>query len=69
MEINGPIRVPLVPKEYGGKWIAWDYDGTRIVASGSTLKEARDAAREAGCGTPRFEKVPPSNVRIVGRGR
>jgi hypothetical protein len=68
--INDPNnQVPLVPKEYGGKWIAWDYEGTRIVASGTTLKEAREAARDAGCRNPRFEKVPRPNVRIVGRGR
>jgi hypothetical protein len=61
------IEVPIVPKEYGGKWIAWDPEGTRIIACGSTLSEAAEAARNTGCKSPRFEKVPRPDVRIIGK--
>ena len=63
------VEPPIVPKQYGGKWIAWDYAGTRIVASGDTLAAAKQAAQIAGDVSPRFEKVPRSDVRIIGAAR
>lgn len=57
---------PAVPVELGGKWIAWTLDGTRIVAHGDTLDECEAAAAKAGEPTPRFEKTPPADVRIIG---
>ena len=58
--------VPVVPREYGGKWIAWNYDGTRIIASGNDLKSAEAEARKLGENRPRLERVPRADVRIVG---
>lgn len=55
-----------VPRELGGKWIAWNYEGTRIVASGEDLKSVEAAARRAGEGRPRLERIPNSDRRIVG---
>lgn len=63
------LEPPIVPKRYGGKWIAWDYAGTKIVASGDTLAAAKQAAEIAGEVNPRFEKVPHSDVRIIGAAR
>ena len=60
-----PVRPP-VPIELGGKWIAWTLDGARIVAHGDTLDECKKAAAEAGEKTPRFEKTPRPDVRIIG---
>jgi hypothetical protein len=57
---------PIVPVELGGKWIAWTNDGSQIVAHGDTLDECERAAAEVGEKTPRFEKVPRSDVRIIG---
>jgi Family of unknown function (DUF5678) len=55
-----------VPREYAGLWIAWDYEGTRIVASGRTIDEAAQAAAAAGETRPVFAKVPKADVRFVG---
>jgi hypothetical protein len=60
---------PTVPKELSGQWIAWNHDGTRIVATGNGLADAEKAAKQAGEEHPRFEKVPRANVRIIGAAR
>jgi hypothetical protein len=61
--------VPVVPREYGGKWIAWNFEGTRILAAADDLTSAENAARNAGEDRPRLEKVPRADVRIVGGAR
>jgi hypothetical protein len=68
MKTHLPER-PIVPAELGGKWIAWTFDGTRIVAHGDTLDECEKAAEQAGEKSPRFEKVPRSDVRVIGATR
>ncbi|HEV2969102.1 MAG TPA: hypothetical protein VGY55_03870 [Pirellulales bacterium] len=60
---------PIVPKELGGKWIAWTFDGSRIVAYGDTLDECESAAEKTGETNLRFEKTPRSDVRIIGAAR
>jgi len=59
---------PTVPKEFAGKWIAWDHAMTRIVASGTNPREVRDAAIKAGEANPILGKSPPANVRMIGAG-
>ena len=66
------MTVPLpfaevVPLELGGKWIAWDDEGVKIVASGDTVEEAKALATAAGVVTPILEKAPPANSGFVGR--
>jgi hypothetical protein len=58
---------PIVPIEYAGLWIAWDKERSTIVASGKTFAEVRRAAQRAGETEPLFDKVPPVDVRFVGR--
>ena len=55
-----------MPREYGGKWIAWNHEGTRILAAADDLATAETAARQAGENRPRLEKVPRAEVRVVG---
>jgi hypothetical protein len=64
--LSPPQTPPVVPVEYAGRWIAWSRDGTRIVASGTTLDEAVQAAANAGEQEPVFAKVPKADVRFVG---
>jgi hypothetical protein len=59
-------ETPIVPREYSGKWIAWDHSQTKIVASGQTFGEARQRALDAGEPDPILAKVPNSAVRFVG---
>ncbi len=64
-----PSQPPIVPKELGGKWIAWTLDGSRIVAWGDTLNECETAAEKTGETGLRFEKTPRADVRIIGAAR
>ena len=59
---SGKKPWPIVPKEYGGKWIAWSEDERKILGSGLTLEEARDTAIAAGEGDPVLEWVPPGPI-------
>jgi len=68
METNEsqPRKVPRVPGNLGGRWIAWNYDRSMIIADGTTLNEARAAAKLAGEARPFLTKVPDSNIRFIG---
>ena len=57
---------PTVPREYAGKWIAWDHGMQRIVASGNSLREVLESAEKAGESDPVLDKVPPADVRLIG---
>ena len=64
-----PMSHPTVPREYAGKWIAWDHAMTRIVASGNSLAEVLELAKQAGECDPVLDKVPrgillPIDVRL-----
>jgi hypothetical protein len=62
-----PVKPPpIVPKEYAGKWIAWDERQTHIIASGRTYDEAYQAAIATGETNPLLAKAPPADVRFVG---
>jgi hypothetical protein len=60
---------PVVPIEYAGQWIAWNPQGTQIVASGRTIQDAAQAAASAGEMQPVFAKVPKADVRFAGHPR
>ncbi len=68
MSDDFPIA-PRVPIEYCGKWIAWDHERTRIVASGDSLAEAKESARQVGETKPILAKAPNAHVRFVGGAR
>jgi len=55
-----------VAAEYSGKWVAWNSDHTRIVASGNNLAELWQLVRDQRMRDPVFEKVPRCDVRFVG---
>lgn len=62
-----PSAAPCaVPVDYAGQWIAWDHQGTRIVACGRSFPEAAEAAAAAGETQPVFAKVPKAGVRFAG---
>jgi hypothetical protein len=63
------VKLPVVPIEFAGQWIAWNHAGTHIVASGNTLEEAAQAAAAAGESQPVFAKAPKAEVRFVGLNR
>jgi hypothetical protein len=55
-----------VPREYAGKWIAWDHAMTRIIASGESLSEVMQAAERVGEIDPVVDKVPRADVHLIG---
>jgi hypothetical protein len=57
---------PRVPCEFGGRWIAWNHERSKIIADGATLSEARTAAQLAGEARPFLTKAPDPTVRFVG---
>jgi hypothetical protein len=54
----------IVPLAYAGQWIAWNRQGTRVVASAGTLEEAKQAANSAGEMEPVFAKVPKADGHL-----
>jgi len=54
-----------VGEQYGGKWIAWDAENIRIVASGANADEAKQNALATGVSEPTLEFVPPSDAAFV----
>jgi hypothetical protein len=60
------IKHPVVPKEFAGKWIAWDHAMRRIIASGISPAEVWKAAKETGESDPILAKSPAANVRLIG---
>jgi hypothetical protein len=63
---SGKKPRPIVPKEYGGKWVAWDRKMDNILTSGKTPAEVRNAAITAGEEDPVLEWIPPSHALIIG---
>ncbi len=59
-------RPPIVPIEFAGKWIAWDFDERHIIASGRSYREVRTAAEQTGECRPVLEKVSDAKVRFIG---
>ena len=57
----------IVPLELGGKWLAWNDEGVKIVAVGDSADEAKAAAEAAGVVAPILEKAPSANSGFIGR--
>jgi hypothetical protein len=57
---------PIVPKKYAGKWIAYDFAETKIIASGRSYEETLKAAKATGEARPVLVKTPDARVRFIG---
>lgn len=53
-----PTKVITTPQEYSGKWIAWNYNHTKVVASGESPLEVKEKAIKEGESRPWLDKVP-----------
>ena len=60
------LETPAVPQECGGKWIAWNYERTKILATGRTFAEAKQTAEAHGETKPVLAKAPRADVRFLG---
>ncbi len=57
---------PTVPIDHCGKWIAWNFEETTIVATGSSYAETKEAAQAAGEDRPVLVKAPQADARFIG---
>ena len=57
---------PVVPIEHSGKWIAWDFDETKIIAAGDSYAETKKSAEALGELRPVLVKAPPADLRFIG---
>ena len=53
-------------KEYKGLWVAMKKDQITVIASGKTLKETMEKAKEKGFFRPIFFRVPTEMIAYVG---
>ncbi len=60
------LQPPAVPIEYCGKWIAWDFEETKIIASGRSYAETKEAAQATGENRPVLVKAPQADARFIG---
>ena len=65
-DMSVPKEPTIVPIEYAGKWIAWEFERTKIIASGRTIAETIWAADATGEKRPILEKTPDARVRFLG---
>ena len=61
-------QIPVeVLQRFEGRWIVWDQDDKKVVASGDTLEEAEDKAdRLATSHLLRIHHVLPRDTEIAG---
>lgn len=60
-------RPPVVDVgKYGGKWIAWDHNDRRVVATGRTYLSVRRKAIQLGEEHPILQKVPRIEHYLAG---
>jgi hypothetical protein len=64
--MSTPKTPPIVPIEYAGKWIAWDFEQAKIIASGRSYAETLRAAEATGEKRSILEKTPDARVRFIG---
>lgn len=58
-------RPALAPIQFAGKWVAWNWDRTKIVAHGETMADA-DAAAMATGEKYVLQKLTPPEVIFIG---
>ena len=52
--------------EYGDKWIAWDEANLKIIGSGNSYEEAKEAGQATGTPDPIIEYIPPTDGAFIG---
>ena len=57
---------PIPPIECHGKLVAWNHEGTEVVAFGDTFAAVKQKAIAAGEQRPRYERIPPADAHFIG---
>lgn len=66
-----PQDPPIVPAEYGGKWLAWSIDGLQILGVGDSPEQAEADAQCKSSGetiSVILEWVPPAEEALIAGG-
>jgi len=53
-------------KKYGGFWVAFNEDSSRVIASGKKAQKVYDEAKKKGSDIPKLYKVPNKYIPIIG---
>lgn len=64
--MSDSIPPESVPIEYAGKWLAWDFDETKILAAANSYSEAKQLAEAMGELRPVLVKAPDAQTRFIG---
>ncbi len=64
--MNNHSDRPVPSVEQHGKFVAWNHDGTEVIASGDCFAEVKQKALESGEPRPRFEKIPRADAKFIG---
>ncbi len=57
---------PVPPLDCHGKLVAWNHEGTQIIASGDVFAEVKAKALATGEQRPRYERIPPADAHFIG---
>jgi hypothetical protein len=61
------MRQPFpAPIEFAGKWVAWDKQRTKIVASGNSVAAVHSEAVAAGHPDALLQRVRRPEIRFIG---
>lgn len=61
MSLRGSRGAVKTPVKYQGQWVAWNYEHTKVVASGESPLEVKEKAIKKGEPRPWLDKVPAEN--------
>lgn len=57
---------PVPPLDCHGKLVAWNHEGTKIIAAGDTFVEVKAEALATGEKRPRYEQIPRADAHFIG---
>ena len=57
---------PIIPREYAGKWIAWNRTLEKIIASGDSREAVEREAKATGEEKPILRRVPKGDALHIG---
>ena len=60
------LNLKRLIKNYGGNWIAFNEDSSKVIASGKKAMKVYDEAKKKGSDIPKLYKVPNKYLPYIG---
>jgi hypothetical protein len=60
------LNLKRLIKKYGGNWVAFNKDSSRVIASGKKAQKVYDDAKKKGSEIPKLYKVPNKYMPNIG---